>query len=385
MPNYKHLNDIPFSKVSTIISKAVTNNWGDAIHMAGGEPRYNPPVDIIKGLSKYENKALYKYSGFNGHQVLLNEIVKKLKIKNNSVRDAGEIIVLPGGASCLFSTLRSILGPDDEIILTDPCWEHYESIVSLVGASSKKWENSYEEMSKVHFYNLESLISEKTKCLLINNPLNPNGKLYSEAELKEIIEICNKHGIYLICDEEYEDFVYEDEKHISAVSLSKNVISLFSMSKGFGVTGLRVGYVVAPIAIIQLVKKVSLYTHMFTSSPDQCFAAELLAADTSEYFYKIRREYKSNLDMFYKGIKDIPGVEVDMPKAGLYIFPKLPKHNGENAAYSLVDNYHLLCVPGDVAGSSTDANVRFFIGLSQDEIKQAIERISSYCKNEALA
>lgn len=371
--------DIPFSKVSSIINTAAQENWKDVIPMAGGEPQFLPPKTILESLRKYSDQEIYKYSPFLGHNKLIEAIINKLKKRNNVSRKKENIIVLPGGSSCLFSTLKAILDFNDEIILTDPCWEHYRSIVNMIGGKYNVWQ-LYDSNGELNIEELKSLINEKTKCLLINTPLNPSGKIFNKEELKKILKICEEKKIYLICDEEYEDFIYEDAEHFSPLQLSDNVISLYSMSKGYGVTGLRIGYTVGPHNVIEQIKKVALYTHMYTSSPDQCFATDLLNMDASKHFDDLKKTYSYKLNLFYELLVKIPGVNVKKPKGGLYLFPELPLNHGENAAFTLINKFHLLCVPGDIAGKSVKNNVRFFIGLSDELLIEAAKRIKAYCE-----
>ncbi len=375
------VSSIPFSKVSEIISAATKNNWHDTIHMAGGEPQFLPAENVRECLKYFSDRELYKYTDFVGHLRLRDLIVDKLK-KKNGINDAtsDNIIVLPGGSSCLFTTISSVIDPGDEVILTDPCWEHYRSIVHLIGGCYSLWEINKHSDWNENIKSLSNMITDKTKCVIINTPLNPNGKLFNGKELKDIVDLCDRAGIYLICDEEYEDFVYFNCSHISPRRYSNNVISLYSLSKGHGVTGIRMGYVVAPLNIIDNIKKVSLYTHMYPGSLAQCFAIKLLEKNTEVHFEKVRNDYEEKIQLFYDGIKDIPGVKVSKPSAGVYIFPELPSAGGINAAHRLINEFHLLCVPGDIAGKTTKNHVRFFIGVRKEDIKEACERIALYCE-----
>lgn len=381
MKHSKLIETIPLSKVSSIIAHAMEQGWDDVIPMAGGEPTFNPPVDFVDTISRYEASALYKYSPLIGHKFLLEAIQKKLARRNGVELTGNNLIVLPGGASALFSAIRALADEGSEVIITDPCWEHYKSIIQLVSAKWKTWKLYKDSRSKeLDFDSLESVISPNARCLLINTPLNPDGKIFSEYELKRIIEICKKKDIYLICDEEYEDFVYEKYEHISPRVFWDDVISLYSLSKGFGATGIRVGYVVAPESIIAQIKKVSLYTHMFSSSLSQCMAADLLSEKVEKHLHFISNLYKHKMDIFVEGLRNIDGVKIDYPQGGLYVFPEITPYRNRNAAYTLIDGFHLLCVPGDAAGDTTPSNVRFFIGLEDHQIYEALARIKKYCE-----
>lgn len=370
------ISRIPDSAVSGIISAAAKANWSDVIPMAGGEPTFELIVDAQDTLRQFNEKSLTKYSPFYGHTELVQLICKKLKIVNAVHAEQDEVIVVPGGAGGLWGAITAVSDLGTEVIVTDPCWEHYHSIIAMTGARPVVWPIFAGRINgEVDFDALLERITPTTRALLINTPLNPCGYVFSEADLRRLMAICEEHGIYLICDEEYETFVFGEQRHISPRPFSKNVISLYSMSKSFAVTGARVGYVVAQPEVIALIRRAALYSYMYPSSPAQCLAIGILRQDYPAYLESVRLHYQQKMEYLYRRLADIDGIELERPQGGVYLFPKLTLIDGVNAAHTLIDKDHLLCVPGDVAGPSCSGRVRFFFGLDNATLDEAAARL----------
>ncbi|MBS0186134.1 MAG: pyridoxal phosphate-dependent aminotransferase [Proteobacteria bacterium] len=367
------------SAVSTIISKAAAAGWKDTLHLAGGEPNFPLFPGLIEKLVNFNKNMITKYSPFLGYENLLNLIQLKLKLLNRIDTPLEEIIVVPGGSSALFSSLSVVLNQGEEVLISNPCWEHYEKIIKLAGGISKSFNLKYlNNRYEIDFQHLKHNITDKTKVILLNTPLNPLGSVLSISEIKELIDICEKHNLWLIVDEEYETFVYDNNQHISIRSLYDQAITLFSFSKSFALTGIRLGYITAPKKIITLLKRFGLYTYMFSSSPSQCIAISLLEDGSYvDYLLDVKKLYQDKMDFFFNLIKDIPNITCWRPEGGVYLFPQLKTHEN-NPADVLINKYHLLCVPGYVAGSCGNNHVRFFLGAEKEILSSAAERLKTF-------
>lgn len=376
LPLSESLSHIQDSAVSLIISEAARQAWDDVIPMAGGEPTFAVIDGALKALHAFDERMLTKYSPFTGYPELVELLLRKLATVNDVHIRRDELIVVPGGAAALWGAISSVTDAGTEVIVTDPCWEHYHSIVRMTGAIPVAWKMFQGVMNgQLDLAELEALITPRTRALLINSPLNPCGYVFSEQDLRALIEICARYNVHLICDEEYETFVYGDRCHVSPRAISGDVISLHSMSKGFAMTGVRVGYVVAPPEVITLIRRAALYSYMFPSSTAQCLAIAVLRQDYLPYLSSVRKDYEARARAFADGLSAVASVEVEMPPGGVYLFPKVPLIDGCNAAHALIRKDHLLCVPGDVAGASATSHVRFFIGVPSKMVSDAIMRI----------
>ncbi len=380
MKDLSHLvKNIQDSAVSSIISKAASAGWQDTIHLAGGEPKFPLHNNLIEKLATYDKDKLTKYSHFLGYSELRSLLQTKLEKINNIKTSLEEIIVVPGGSSALYSSLFVTLNPGDEVLVSNPCWEHYEKIISLAGGVSKSFNlKKVNKRYELDFEHLEASITNKTKVLLLNTPLNPLGSVLSQQEIKEIIRLCEKYGLWLIVDEEYETFIYDNNTHISIRSLYDQAITLFSFSKSFALTGIRLGYITAPKEVVNLLRRFGLYTYMYPPSPSQCIAIILLEDGSYiEYLAEIKALYQERMSCFFEAVIKIPNLNCWRPEGGVYLFPKL-ETNQIDPANILINNYHLLCVPGKVAGTFGDDYVRFFLGTEKEILIEAAKRLKDF-------
>lgn len=376
LPLSERLSAIPDSAVSSIIRTAVDQSWTDAIPMAGGEPTFAVIEGALEAFRAFDEQALTKYSPFTGYPELLELLQAKLATVNGLRVARDELIVVPGGAAALWGAVSAVTDPGSEVVVTDPCWEHYHSIVRMTGAQPVAWTMFGGAMNgALDFDRLRALFTPRTRALLINTPLNPCGYVFSEQDLRTLVELCARHRVRLICDEEYETFVYGGRRHVSPRTFSTDAIVLHSMSKGFAMTGARVGYVVAPPEVVTLVRRAALYSYMYPSSTAQCLAIAVLRQDYVPYLAAVRDDYEARAGAFVDKLSTISGVEAESPPGGVYVFPKLRSVEGRSAARVLIEEDHLLCVPGEVAGASAAGRVRFFIGVPARAMDEAADRI----------
>lgn len=375
------VNDLEDSAVSSIISKAASAGWEDTIHLAGGEPKFPLYPNLLEKFINFDSDMISKYSPFLGYRELIELIRSKLESINKVKASFEEIIVVPGGSSALFSSLSVTINPGDEVLISNPCWEHYEKIIQLVRGIPKRFNLSYSNgRYEIDIENLKKNITEKTKVLLLNTPLNPIGSVLKKTEIQEIVNVCEKYGLWLIIDEEYETFVYDKNVHTSVRSLYDQAITLFSFSKSFALTGIRLGYITAPQKIINLLRRFGLYTYMLPPSPSQCMAISLMQGGSYvNYLTDVQKLYQQKMMYFFDLLKEIPTIQCWRPEGGVYLFPRL-QTNQEDSAKILIEDYHLLCVPGNVSGSFGDNHVRFFLGADDTVLLAASQRLKEFMK-----
>jgi aspartate/methionine/tyrosine aminotransferase len=369
---------LPFSAVSRILSQAAAQGWSDALPLAGGEPRFPFPHGAMETLRSSDEDALTKYSPFTGQSDLLSAIRSKLKLFNNIDAHEENIICVPGGSAAIYNALMAVVDPGSEVIVSDPCWEHYISTIRLCGANPVRFRMAFTgSRYEVDMDSLRAAITPRTRAILLNTPLNPSGAVLRREEAEAILAEAHRHGIWVIVDEEYEAFLHDGNSLFSMGSIDPNVITLHSFSKTFALTGTRLGYVVAPARIIDLVRRVALYTHMYPPAPSQRMALGALSGDYMRYIEGVRAHYEGLMDRLYRQITAIPGVECWRPEGGVYLFPRLPRIDDRPAGKVLIDDHHLLCVPGEVAGETGEGHVRLFYGVRPELLDEAARRIGA--------
>ncbi|MFD5245078.1 pyridoxal phosphate-dependent aminotransferase [Amycolatopsis sp. NPDC058340] len=369
--------DLPLSAVAAIAERAAAAGWPDVIPMAGGEPRFPCPPGLLDSLHTAAPDVLTKYSPFKGTADFLDAARHKLHEVNHLDVGPDEIIAVPGGAQALFSTLSVLVhGTRKKVIITDPCWEHYPRIAIAAGAEVVRVRTTrHSAHDTIDLDDLDRLIDHDTAAVLLNTPLNPTGSVLSEEELDRVGWLCESRGARMVVDEEYETFVYGSRRHTTARAARRSAISLFSLSKSFALTGIRMGYITADAPTIDALKRFGLFTYMYSSSPALVLGTAALRADLATYLEGVRSEYEEKTARLAKTLDSIPGIECAMPEGGVYVFPRIADVDGESLAERIVSEQHVLCVPGEAAGSSGRGHVRFFVGLDDDVAATAAARI----------
>jgi aspartate aminotransferase len=367
------------SAVSHLVTIAQESGWTDILPLASGEPVFPYPAGALEALRAANDRALTKYSPFKGHNALLALIQEKLRRANGVEAELDEIIVVPGGSMALLGAIRALADPGDEIIIPDPCWEHYEQIIKLCYGTAVRV--PYIPSGSRYELDLDALrnsIGPRTKAVLLNSPLNPLGAVLAAKELQAITSICEIGGVWLILDNEYEAFAYDGVVHLSARVVSQHVIDLYSFSKSFALTGIRLGYVVAPKNIIDQMRRFALYSYMSPPSPSQCMAAGVLQGNYEEFTSQVRSVYQRKRDLLYEGLIGISGVDCWKPEGGVYLFPRLQTDSSLDVTKELLERYHLLAVPGAGSGENGVGHIRLFIGLEDSVLERAAACIRDY-------
>lgn len=378
MKTNDRLTKIDTSKVSDFIIKANELGWTDIISMAGGEPLFPPPENILNNIEKnFYNNSINKYPKFGGNIDLKNAIAQKFNYKNDAKINEQNIYLTPGGASAIYTTLISILNSGDEVLIQNPCWEHYPNIIKLAGGipvyfNMEKNNSHYE----IDWCDLEKRVSKNTKALLINSPLNPCGSVLNQKEFEKLLFFASKHNIWLIVDNEYEDYIYNNE-YIHINCDFDNLIMLYSFSKGFALTGIRLAYIISNIKFINEFHKAALYSFMYPSNLSEYIASNILKANYEKYLTESNQTIRNKIQKAYDKINEIEGLSCDLPEGGLYLFVSLGnlKIDGVSFCNRLFENQHLLAVPGEGSGTKGNNCFRIFVGLDDEVLEKAINRI----------
>lgn len=368
------IDKIPPSKTLEInaLARQLKSQGKDVINLTTGEPDF-PTPDIIKEKAKEALDIDFtKYTDSKGIPQLRETISKLLKSKDiNFTKD--EIIVTNGGKQALFNSLISILEPGDEIILISPFWVSYQPMVMLTNAKMKILETKFENGFIPDTEELKKLITPKTKAIMVNSPNNPTSAVYPKEILKEIAEIANKAGIYVIADEVYDLLVYDGE----FISLSKfvdpqHLIYINAFSKTYSMTGWRIGYVATKNqTIYKRIAKIQAHTTSGINSITQYAASFATEADTS---YMLKK-FKERRDFTISKAEEI-GLEFAKPNGAFYLFFKSPFKNDEEFCKKLLEEKLVALVPG--SAFMANGFVRMSFANSIEALEKAFERIKEF-------
>ncbi|PKK39254.1 Aspartate aminotransferase [Clostridiaceae bacterium JG1575] len=340
-----------------------------------GQPDIETPETFKNALSSFHEKVL-AYSDSRGLDVLLEAYRSYYKGWGMDF-EKEDLIVTNAGSEALTFAMTAICDPGDEIIVPEPFYTNYNSFAALAQAHLKplttKAEDGFHLPSKEA---VEALITERTKGILISNPGNPTGVVYTEEEIRMLTAICLEHDLTFIVDEVYREFTYDGLKFFSPFQIPEaleHLILIDSVSKRYSACGARIGLIASKNKeLMQQVMKLA-QARLCVPTVDQIASAELFSTDPS-YLEKVNKEYAERRDILYAALKEIPGVICEKPTGAFYIVVKLPIANAEEfAQWMLTDfryeNQTVLVAP--CAGFYATK------GLGQDEIRL------SYCIQKA--
>ncbi|MFB1039929.1 MAG: pyridoxal phosphate-dependent aminotransferase [Polaribacter sp.] len=311
-------------------------------HLNIGQPDIKTPKIALDAVKNNTLETL-AYARSEGSETYRTKLAKYY-VKNNIPVTANNIIATTGGSEALLFTIGSITDPGDEIIIPEPFYANYNGFSTASGVTVvpviSKIENNF-ALPKIEEF--EKLITNKTKAILICNPGNPTGYLYSEEEIEKLKKIVLKHDLFLIADEVYREFTYDGLKHTSVLSLEgidNNAIVIDSVSKRYSMCGARIGCIVSKND--EFIKTAIKFAQARLSPPTYALIASEAALDTPQsYFDAVIEEYVARRNTLIAGLKKIEGVKVANPKGAFYCVAELPVKDSDHFAQWLLEGFNL--------------------------------------------
>ena len=365
----------------------------DVINLSIGEPDFNTP-DFIKEAAKTAIDENYThYTPVAGYQELREAITKKLKRDNGLDYTANQIVVSTGAKQSISNVFTSILNPGEEVIIPAPYWVSYADMVKLSEGKPVIIKTKISNDFKVMPSEIEQAITKNTKAIIFSSPCNPTGTVYTKEELKAIADIFKNHPeIVIISDEIYEHINFDSvHESIAQFEEVKNqVVIINGASKGFAMTGWRLGFMAAPLEIANACIKLQGQSTSGTNSIAQRAAITAFKAIPKENkeIQSMVAAFRSRRDLFIKLLNDIPGFNTNVPQGAFYLFPNVESFLGKtdgvitiNNATDLVmfilDKANVALVTGAAFG---DPNcIRFSYATSEETLKEAASRIKTAC------
>ena len=337
----KNMPESPIRKLVPFAENAKKKGV-EVFHLNIGQPDIKTPECALEAIKNNTIKVL-AYSRSEGSEEY-REKISNYYLKNNISVTADEIIVTTGGSEALLFAMGSITDSGDEIIIPEPFYANYNgfstaSDVKIVPVISKIEDN----FALPSIEDFEKLITPKTKAILICNPGNPTGYLYSKEEIQKLAKIVKKHDLFLIADEVYREFVYDNVKHQSVLSgfgLEENAIIIDSVSKRYSMCGARIGCMVTKNK--EVLSTAMKFAQARLSPPTFAQIASEAALDTPQsYFDEVIVEYKGRRDLLIEELKKIEGVKVGTPKGAFYCVVELPVDDADKFAQWLLEDFSL--------------------------------------------
>jgi len=360
----------------------------NVVDLSLGEPDFKTPEHICNAAVKAMNDGFTKYPPVAGFADLLEAITIKLKRDNNLDYATNQVMVSTGAKQSLYNAIYSIVDPGDEVLIPTPFWVTYASQVQMAGGVVKYINCGIEADFKLTPAQLEASITAHTKLFIYSSPCNPTGSFYSKEELAGLAEVFKRHPQVLIISDEIYEYINFTGRHESIAQFDEikdRVVIINGMSKGFAMTGWRLGYMAGPREIIQACEKLQGQSTSGANSITQKASVTALLSDLAPT-YKMVEAFKERRDYVIPALKKMPGVKCNNPEGAFYAFPDISSFFGKSYGEYTINNdldmsmfllneAHVATVCGSAFG---DGNcIRLSIANSMTNLREAMERIAA--------
>ncbi|HTJ90528.1 MAG TPA: pyridoxal phosphate-dependent aminotransferase [Acidocella sp.] len=389
------LNRISPSQTIAISTKAraLKAEGRDIISLSAGEPDFDTPAHIKQAAIAAINAGDTKYTDVAGTMALRQAIVAKFKRDSGIDYKPEEIIVSTGGKQVIFNAMLATVQAGDEVVIPTPCWVSYPDIVALAEAKPVFVPCSQNNGFKMRAEDLEAAITPNTKWVFLNSPSNPTGAAYSAADLRPICDVLLKHpNIWVFTDDIYEKLVYDGFKPATIVEveprLRDRTLTMNGCSKAYAMTGWRIGYCGAPLALIKAMDKLQSQSTSNTSSVSQAAAVAALNGPEDD-IAKMVEVYKERRDLVVNMLNAAPGIVCSKPEGAFYVFPSMQGCIGKTTAkgkkietdedfvIALLDEEGVAAVHG--SAFIYPGYFRISYATSTEALREACTRIQRFC------
>ncbi|MEK6954689.1 MAG: pyridoxal phosphate-dependent aminotransferase [Candidatus Micrarchaeota archaeon] len=364
-------------------AKALEAQGKSIIHLEIGEPDFDTPSNVKEAGIDAIRRNFTHYGPSAGMPDARRAVAEYSgKIRGIEI-SPDEVVIVPGGKPIMFYAILAIANPGDEIIYPNPGFPIYESMINFVGAKAVPLHLKEENDFSFKTQDLEKLVTPKTKMIIINSPANPTGGILEKADLVGIARIAIEHNLWVLSDEIYQQITYGKE-HNSIASLpgmKERTIILDGFSKAYAMTGWRLGYGIMNKALAPHITRLMTNSNSCTASFTQMAGAAALRGP-QDFVVKMREEFHKRRDLIVNGLNKIPGFSCRMPHGAFYVFPNIKKTGRTSQQMSdyLLHEAGVACLPGTSFGAFGEGYLRFSYANSQDNIREALRRITEAVK-----
>ena len=362
----------------------------NVIHLNIGQPDIKTPQQALDAVKNNDINVL-EYSRTEGSETFRTKIAQYY-LKNDIQVSATDIIVTTGGSEALSFAMNTIADTDDEIIIPEPFYANYNGFATACGVTVVPVVSKLEDnFALPPIEDFEKLITPKTKAILICNPGNPTGYLYSKEEIQKLATLVKKHNIYLVADEVYREFTYDNKTHASILKeegLEEHAIVIDSVSKRYSMCGARIGYLVSKNK--EFIATAMKFAQARLSPPTYAQIASEAALDTpNSYFAEVKTEYVARRNLLIAELEKIEGIKIAKPQGAFYCIAELPIKDADHFAQWLleefnIDNETVMVAPaaGFYATKGLGKNqIRIAYVLDQDSLKRAVQILKEALKS----
>lgn len=372
----KHWNFVvpPLSKTNEMVKK-----YDDVIDLSIGDPDYPANKECIKLM--YEDVIANnhtRYTEFLGDEDLRNETIKWYKEDYDFSFSEDEIIITAGGTHAMYLVMESLLDDGDEVIAIAPYYLYYRPQIELPKGKLVVYNAKSENNFDINVDELEKLVSNRTKAIIINSPNNPSGKVYSQENILSIINLAEKYDFLVIADDIYSALNYTDNKKAicSYEKKPNRIITIYSYSKDFSMTGLRLGHIIADKELITCFRNVNESVNFTISSMSQRLGIYAIRK-RKEIQAGIYNEYRNRIFYVYERIQNMNNISCTNPEGTFYLFANIKKTGLSSMEiwHKILDEAHVLVLPGSGFGEAGEGYIRIACTVGIDVLKEAFNRL----------
>ncbi len=359
-------------------AKALEATGKDVIHLEIGEPDFDTPNNIIEAAVKALRAGHTHYSPAPGIPELRKTLAEDAAARRSIDINPSQVVVTPGAKPIMFFSLFALINPGDEVMYPNPGFPIYESVINFIGARAVPYPLREEKEFSFNVDEFLSLVTDKTKLIILNTPQNPTGGILSKSDIEKVAEIALQKGIIILSDEVYLNIIYEGE-HFSIASIpgmQKQTIILDGFSKTYAMTGWRLGYGIMPEELAAKVEQLQINSNSCTCTFSQYGAIEAIKGPQDEV-HKMVAEFKRRRDVIVNGLNEIEGISCLRPHGAFYVFPNITQLNvdGEKFVDILLEKFGVAALSGTAFGKYGKGYLRLSYANSIENIQKALERI----------
>jgi aspartate aminotransferase len=361
----------------------------DVVDFGAGEPDFPTPDNIKQAAVRAIEQNFTKYTAAGGTAELKKAVCERHAADFGTQYQPSECLITVGGKHVIFNLTQALVNPGDEVVIPVPYWVTYKDVVNYAGGKCVFVESEEREGFTVTAAMIEKHLTSRTRMVIINSPSNPSGAVMDRGEFEKIFHATSKRGIYLMTDECYCQFLYGGEPFsIASLPGAKDTVLVAgSLSKTYAMTGWRIGFGLAPAAIIAAMNKLQSHSTSNPTSIAQKAAVEALRGPQDSVKVMLA-EYKKRRDFVVQRLRAIPGVTCAEPRGAFYAYPNLSVVLGKNGiantlqlAERLLSEAHVAVVPGEAFG--TEQHIRISYATSMHELERGLDRIHQFVVNNS--
>ena len=364
-------------------ARALERQGKNIIHLEIGEPDFDTPKNIVEAGVDALHKGWTHYGPSAGLPELRQAIAEEITRTRGVEVKSDEVVVVPGGKPIIFFTLLALADVGDEVIYPNPGFPIYESMIHYLGARAIPIRLQEEKDFGLDVDELASLITDRTRLIIINSPQNPTGGVLSKRDIQDIAEAIGDRNIMVLSDEIYSRLIFDGEHYsiMSVPGFKDRTILLDGFSKTYAMTGWRMGYGVMRPDLATHITRLMTNSNSCTASFTQVAGIEAVRGDQSSV-EKMRMEFQRRRDAFVAGLNRIKGFSCRMPKGAFYVFPNITKTGwkSKKLADAMLDEAGVACLSGTAFGDFGEGYLRFSVANSLENLNKALERIDAWTK-----